>query len=411
MMAVDRIALLFRILGVALPMLGLFAPLGVAPLGMVVGLTLIGPALRQRAWRGLPWALVLLLGAFALWMTISALWAIDARDALGGAAKFAATALVGLMAVAVSGRLGAVATRPLLVPLAVSVVAGVAIIAAEALTGLGISHALAMLKGHPVMGVSGIKRGATILALLVWPLGLLLVGAGRPRLGVAVAVLGILVLAGGDSSSSRMALAVALVAAAAAALSARLGRLVLTGLVLVAVVGMPLLARSLPSPAETYQNWTWVPNSAHHRLTIWTFTGARIAEKPVLGWGMEASRSMPGGEDEIRVTRTAADGRKLDSLLEQMLPLHPHNGILQVWLELGGIGAMLAAAILIRIGHCTCADRLNRWQRAAAAGTFATAFMVSAISYSLWQSWWQSSLWLTVAILAAAVSRDKKRES
>ena len=41
-------------------------------------------------------------------------------------------------------------------------------------------------------------------------------------------------------------------------------------------------------------------DSAGHRLEIWHFAGQRIAERPLLGWGLDASRAIPGGNALIR---------------------------------------------------------------------------------------------------------------
>ena len=88
-----------------------------------------------------------------------------------------------------------------------------------------------------------------------------------------------------------------------------------------------------------------LPTSALHRMLIWDFTAERIAERPLLGWGMEASRTVPGGRgqpeaaalDRMRVT-DPGQRRWFAEPHVQILPLHPHNGALQLWLELGAVG-------------------------------------------------------------------------
>src|SRR6185436_143672 len=74
-------------------------------------------------------------------------------------------------------------------------------------------------------------------------------------------------------------------------------------------------------------------SSVAHRLCIWQFVGARIAEKPLLGWGLDSSRSIPGGEVEC-----VDEGPSIS--------LHPHDAALQVWLELGIVGAFALAAVI-----------------------------------------------------------------
>jgi O-antigen ligase len=127
-------------------------------------------------------------------------------------------------------------------------------------------------------------------------------------------------------------------------------------------------------------------SSAGHRLLIWSFVGERIAERPVLGWGLDASRAIPGGNTEAR-------------LGQNWLSLHPHDAPLQVWLELGVPGAVLLALLLglfwLRL------ERLNGpWLYLAAAGGSLTAALAPVFAaYGVWQEWWIGTLALTLFLI------------
>jgi O-antigen ligase len=129
--------------------------------------------------------------------------------------------------------------------------------------------------------------------------------------------------------------------------------------------------------------------SIYHRAAIWQFVGLRIADKPVLGWGMHASRTMPGGHDTIGGSA-------------EKIPLHPHNAPLQIWLELGGIGAALMAALL---GFLAINCNGPPLRRAVLGATLVTAVVIASLSYGIWQGWWFATLWL-LAALAAALQRE-----
>ena len=88
------------------------------------------------------------------------------------------------------------------------------------------------------------------------------------------------------------------------------------------IITAPITFARLGSLAALTETADAVKLSAGHRLWIWSFAGDRIAERPLTGWGLDASRSIPGGKDPIRPGET-------------WLPLHPHNASLQLWLELG----------------------------------------------------------------------------
>ena len=94
-----------------------------------------------------------------------------------------------------------------------------------------------------------------------------------------------------------------------------------------------------------------LPLSWSERMGYWTYATARIAEHPLKGWGLDASR-----------TFGAAIG------------LHPHNGAIQAWLELGALGAALMA-----LAWALAFRRLARDDRSlVTAATAVTALVVRA---------------------------------
>jgi O-antigen ligase len=142
-----------------------------------------------------------------------------------------------------------------------------------------------------------------------------------------------------------------------------------------------------------------LPRSAAHRVLIWDFVGERIAVRPVLGWGMEASRAIPGGDDTFApatLDRFGLDGAEERAFFAlpstKRLPLHPHNAALQVWLELGAVGAVLAAAL--------AASVMLAARSPAALGAATAGAVTGALSFGAWQPWWIASLLLAAVALA-----------
>src|SRR5205807_9032712 len=86
--------------------------------------------------------------------------------------------------------------------------------------------------------------------------------------------------------------------------------------------------------------------SGFHRLIIWRFTIDRIDERPLLGWGMDASRALPGGSTEIRQYMGLPNEFLFDRVKGEVQPLHPHSAILQLRVELGIAGAVIGAALV-----------------------------------------------------------------
>jgi O-antigen ligase len=126
--------------------------------------------------------------------------------------------------------------------------------------------------------------------------------------------------------------------------------------------------------------------SAWHRLEIWSFVGRHIDEKPAFGWGLDASRAIPGGTD------LTPEGRP-------WLPLHPHNAMLQVWLELGVLGAAWLALFVARLWLALGAVGWPRLYTAAAGGSLVTGITVALGSYGIWQEWLISTEFLTLFLV------------
>jgi O-antigen ligase len=134
-----------------------------------------------------------------------------------------------------------------------------------------------------------------------------------------------------------------------------------------------------------------LPTSWEHRIEMWRYAVAHIPEHPVIGWGMDASRTL-GRSIYI-------DGQDVN-----LLSLHPHNWGLHIWLETGAIGAVLAALTMAIGGFA--ASRALRFDRAAAAGAcgaIASYAVIANLSFGAWQEWWVATGFAAAALVAASV--------
>ena len=139
----------------------------------------------------------------------------------------------------------------------------------------------------------------------------------------------------------------------------------------------------------------WMKWSGIHRLLIWRFAADRVAERPILGWGMDASREIPGGKvefNDVLPTLHYPGGA-------QRLPLHPHDAVLQLQLELGMLGLAVMAWPIWRIGWRA---PLTPGRRAGALALGVAALIVGLLSFGVWQAWWLSTVWLAAGLFVAS---------
>src|SRR5207302_1546290 len=82
-------------------------------------------------------------------------------------------------------------------------------------------------------------------------------------------------------------------------------------------------------------------------------------------------RAMPGGDTSVRDYMDLPAEFPLNG---SVMPLHPHDAILQWWLELGVVGAALGTAIFAWVAwHAGFAGTLSRAGRAGARALLAAA--------------------------------------
>lgn len=162
-----------------------------------------------------------------------------------------------------------------------------------------------------------------------------------------------------------------------AAAGALAGWILAAPFVVRALAGAPLPALDLP--------FSWVD-----RANMWVSAAARIFERPIFGWGMDSAR-----EHTAPMT--------IDGIAHTGLQLHPHSLALQLWLETGAVGAVLAAAATLALAWRLTAS-LTRTQAAAAAGLIGAYSVFANVSFGAWQEWWIATPLMAAALIAAAES-------
>ena len=131
-----------------------------------------------------------------------------------------------------------------------------------------------------------------------------------------------------------------------------------------------------------------VPGSGLHRAYIYDFVLNSIWRRPLIGWGVDAASLLPGAEEVI------------PSLQRNLLPSHPHNAVLEVWVETGMVGAVLGAVLLWLVLGRVESGLPGRAECASALAAFAAYFVIGLLSFSLWATWW-----LSLAVIAGFLFR------
>ena len=373
------------IFALILPPISLLAPKGVVPLLMIAAIV-VGTACWRRDGR-LPApdrTIALLLGLLLVWAGITSFWTFVPERAFVLVLRLAALFAAGLVLLSVATTLdGDVRWR-----IGNYLLIGMGGVCLVLLMELVLDFPLLeWLKGPLGQGehrLQSLNRGVSTLALMIWPVTAILWrrGLGAAALGAPVALNVLLFFFA--SAAALVALAGGLVTAGAALIDRRAGQALAVLAIVGLVAGSPFVAKQIYALGWFEANW--LPLSAQGRVIIWNYTADRIFEKPLLGWGFDASRNMPPIYDPALGSS------------KKIIPLHPHNAGLQVLLELGVVGAALVLALLVTVKRRL--ERLPGGSRILAQGQFITTLAIASTAYGLWQNQWIATM-LATAILSA----------
>ncbi len=128
-----------------------------------------------------------------------------------------------------------------------------------------------------------------------------------------------------------------------------------------------------------------------YRVEIWRYVSELTRGRIVEGYGFDAARVL------------GASASLMPSFQGKTSFLHPHNGMLQIWLELGlvGVAGVLLAAGL---GFKSFLNRApNRFALATVCATVTACAAIWSLSFGAWQGWWVAVLAVTAVTTTFAV--------
>ncbi len=371
-----QLSYVFRGFCLVLPPLSLLASHGVVVLLLITAVLACLAVWRAEGRLPLPdRAIAMALAALVLWCAVASLWGFALTKSLFLALRIGAIFAAVLMSFAIARRLDAEVRAGLGVWLLAGLAVSLSIMVAEPLFG------------YPIFGIfmdpllqeeaspNRLNRGATAMAMMVWPAAALLW-----RRGAIAAVLVFLTGAGvilGTLASGAAILGMA--AGGSTALLAlphrKAGRLVLVAATVLALAGSALAAKEMSR--RGWQEADWLASSARHRVQIWTHVTGLIEQKPLTGWGFDSARTFKKARV---IDKSVRAGER------QLLPLHPHNASLQVWLELGAMGVALCAVLLVILIRRI--DKLPNPERICGQALFVSTLAIACTAYGLWQNQW-----------------------
>lgn len=257
---------------------------------------------------------------------------------------------------------------------------------ASLMLGMAPQHALGQRGSSFVL-----NRPALTILLIVGPLAALIAARGRRLVALALLVLAAAAILRSDSEAAALGLVLGLATWALARFAPKSIVLALAALGLglglaFAPVEGDLLARFLPASVHEHLSHS----SSQARVAIARSFGAVVALEPLAGTGFGSSGRL-------------AEAPSLQVIAPEMRRMiefgHPHNAFLQVWTELGLIGALLAGLALFLMLRAIAL--LPREHFALSLALVAAAASVAFVGHGAWQGWWTAALGAAITWLRA----------
>lgn len=157
----------------------------------------------------------------------------------------------------------------------------------------------------------------------------------------------------------------------------------------------PWILTSCLTPNTLGNMFYYLPLSYQHRFFIWNEMSKKALESPIIGHGFDYATTLSDGP--IMCLKKIYFSWNLHPIEFSFSPLvdigcghiftsHPHNGIVQVWVELGLVGIILLSGVLYLLTS-KIAKIQNPAERACCFGLLLFYEVIMLVSSGLWQKW------------------------
>jgi len=372
------------------PVVGFVAPRSAAALVAVTTLVTLGLFLwKERSFRALRSPVWIPLAAFLALFLFAGLVDGTSSHGIDRFSKLSLFLLIGvLLLLLIKNRVsqnGGSVDAALLVGYSV----GLVLLAFQLVTQHGL-YGLLNPNNDPLDILYAANRPSVVMVISFSAAFLAVRKIGRPEFGWALAgVLTVLVLMS-ESQSAGAGMVVWIVVYGVAAIAPNLAIQLATWGGAGLILSMPLVFIVLLN-FDTERAIEIPTASVGARLDIWYATSLEVLNSPIWGHGLEAARSIKDWQIDFVY------------FVGPNIP-HPHNGPLQIWLDLGLIGAVPAAAIWVYLSRKIRSYSVDQWP-ALIAGLMAF-LCVFSISHGAWQSWWISVVFGVIGITSWVATRE-----
>ena len=265
---------------------------------------------------------------------------------------------------------------------------------------------LAMLAGDaPTSKSANFGRGIIIL-LMIMPFSVAMyINKGKILLALGVVILVSAIVILGPNHSAKIALFITILSSIIIYFLGPRSFLYFGIISIIFILFLPIISSKILPPIGSIEksvyyrglnNVPWqktaIGGSIIHRLLVWEYVANEIYKRPLLGYGTGTSRLI-GQNIILNVPNT-------NQVIKGGIPLHPHNNFLEIWLELGLLGIIIISILWMKIIKYGIQMRQDSYIiGTGVCSSIVTIFIISNLSFGVFQAWWMSSIALIFLII------------
>lgn len=270
---------------------------------------------------------------------------------------------------------------------------------------------LAMLAGDaPTSRSANFGRGIIIL-LMIMPFSVAMyINKGKILLALGIVILVSAIVILGPNHSAKIALFITILSSIIIYFLGPRSFLYFGIISIIFILFLPIISSKILPPIgsiekNNYYNVPWqktaIGGSIIHRLLVWEYVANEIYKKPLLGYGTGTSRLI-GQNIILNVPNTNQE-------IKGGIPLHPHNNFLEIWLELGLLGIIIINILWMKIIKYGIQMRQDSYIIGTGiCSSIVTIFIISNLSFGVFQAWWMSSIALIFLIILQFSKKEQK---
>ena len=243
-----------------------------------------------------------------------------------------------------------------------------------------------------------LNRTVVVLLLLLFPFLALIMVQKRWKAGIIVLILPVWAIFSSESGAAMLGLMVGVLTLVLALWQWRLALYAVGSAAMLAVFTAPwqgiILTEILSQTLHEHLRST----SSAIRVEIYRAFGRAVEYAPFFGSGFNVASHLE------KEPAYASIPEKLNYFIEFG---HAHNASLQIWVEFGLAGAVLAALILIvALRQIASAPQVIR---PALLAFFAASFAIAIISHGAWQAWWAGGLGVAIIVFQSIIAQYERQ--